>query len=325
MKEAQLDAKSAIDFIYDKQLRKPSLKLTAKNGRDRTKAQLFFVGEQKKDLYVIVGDHVDAKSTRILIEHPLTTTLAGVRYVPDASPYQGSPVKNAAFGRKISIRNQYTVYVETTDALDRLLEWYSGNVIAVESKVRLGSNSLSADARISDTGEIGPGSDSFADGPQDVCISSNEDEAKVDTSGDSNAELKGTGYESDPAIRSVVEKHAVGTARRFYEERGYTVEEKGKPYDLFCTRPGEAIHVEVKGSRSALDAIIVTINEVNDARDPEWRSDLFLVDNIVIEPDGQNYAPSGGRSRLKRGWVPEDKDLTPTQFRYKLPPIPDAE
>ena len=134
-----------------------------------------------------------------------------------------------------------------------------------------------------------------------------------------DSEQAGTGYERDPEIKKAVEDHAVRIATSFYKRRGYSVAEKGKPYDLLCTKSGEVIHVEVKGSRSSLDAIIVTTNEVTDARDVGWRSDLFLVDNIVLESD------DSGHCRRIPSWVPEDKDLTPLQYRYKLPPIPDAE
>lgn len=125
MNEQKLAVKTAIDFIYDHLLQKPVPQLQAKNGRDRTKAQLFFVGPKKKELYVKVGNHVDAKSTRLLLEHPLTIAIQGVRPDPDASPYKGSVIKNAAAGRRISIPNQHTVYIESTDALAKLLDWYS--------------------------------------------------------------------------------------------------------------------------------------------------------------------------------------------------------
>lgn len=124
MRKQKLAAKSAIDFIYDTQLQIPALKLKAKNTRERTKAQLFFVGSDAKELYILVGDAVGAKSTRILIEHPLAYAIHGVNSL-DASPYKGSPVKNADKDRRIKIDNQHTVYVETKDALAKLLAWYS--------------------------------------------------------------------------------------------------------------------------------------------------------------------------------------------------------
>jgi hypothetical protein len=147
-----------------------------------------------------------------------------------------------------------------------------------------------------------------------------------EASSDDIKEQKGIGYESDPKIRKAIENHAVAKARDFYERQGYSVEEKGKPYDLLCKKSGEFIHVEVKGSRGVLDAVIVTINEISDARNTDWRSDLFLVDSIILKTVGQDiYETSAGRCRRALGWIPEEKDMTPTQYRYKLPFIPYAE
>jgi predicted restriction endonuclease len=52
--------------------------------------------------------------------------IPGVEPKADIGPHQGSRFKNAAAGRKITNRNQHTVYIETTDALAKLLEWYAG-------------------------------------------------------------------------------------------------------------------------------------------------------------------------------------------------------
>jgi hypothetical protein len=128
------------------------------------------------------------------------------------------------------------------------------------------------------------------------------------------------GYEKDPVIRRAIEQHAVKLAREHYLEDGYHVKELGKPFDLLCEKQGEVIHVEVKGSRSMLDTVIVTINEINDARLPSWRSDLFIVEGIVAEYDIlEKPKTRGGSSRVLRNWAPKDSDLKPSQFRYSLP------
>lgn len=141
-----------------------------------------------------------------------------------------------------------------------------------------------------------------------------------------DASSPSSGYESDPVIRKAVEQHAVEKALSFYMSCGYSVTPKGKPYDILCEKLGEIIHVEVKGSRFPLSSINVTTNEIKDARNIGWRTDLFLVENIVLENIEQDsYRASGGCCRLARNWLPDDKDMTPTQYRYKLPNIPDLE
>lgn len=137
-------------------------------------------------------------------------------------------------------------------------------------------------------------------------------------------ESSAQGYESDPLIRRAVEQHAVKLAIEHYFDGGYQVKELGKPFDLLCEKQGEVIHVEVKGSRSQLAAVIVTTNEIKDARLPTWRSDLFIVEGIVIAYDDQKTLQThGGSSRVLRNWTPIDSDLKPTQFRYALPTIGD--
>jgi hypothetical protein len=143
---------------------------------------------------------------------------------------------------------------------------------------------------------------------------------------DADSELSGIGYESDPKIRRTIELYAVAKARAYYERRSYSVTERGKPFDLLCEKAGEIVHVEVKGSRYDLNEIIVTTNEVTDARDSSWRSDLFLVSKIVLAPDGMDgFTPSQGLCRLAQDWNPEDRHLTPMQYRCKTPPAADVE
>lgn len=142
----------------------------------------------------------------------------------------------------------------------------------------------------------------------------------VQHSQDGSSSPQGQGREEDPQVRLAIEKYAVGLAKQYYQGRGYDVDERGKPYDLHCEKQGELLHVEVKGSRSLLDAVVVTINEVTDARDPAWRSDLYVVDAIELQRGAEgDLICSGGRQRVLPGWYPEDARLKPTQYRYSLP------
>ena len=78
-------------------------------------------------------------------------------------------------------------------------------------------------------------------------------------------------------------------------------------------------------SRGPLSALIVTKNEIADARNPRWNSDLFLVREIVLgDLVDDRYTPTGGRDERRKGWLPRDKDLTAIQYRYALPLIPEA-
>lgn len=215
-----------------------------------------------------------------------------------------APKTGGPNGRGLGGNPAYAIFLKNEGELREFLRWYSS------SSSPLASSTPPLEARLNITV------------PESPAPTEDNDSVRLI---DAN-ELSGTGYEPDPKIRRVVELHAVAKASAFYKTSGYLVTEKGKPYDLLCEKSGEVIHVEVKGSRNALEAIIVTTNEVGDARNANWRSDLFLVDSIVLKlNDDGVYEASGGRCRHANNWVPVEENLTPTQYRYKLPPIPDAE
>lgn len=127
------------------------------------------------------------------------------------------------------------------------------------------------------------------------------------------------GYEQDPEMRSAVELYAESVATRHYVSQGFQVKKFGKPFDLLCEKDGDSIHVEVKGSRTKLDTVILTINEVTDAENADWQSDLFIVDQIVVERIGEELVAGGGVARVIQKWIPAKEMLSPSRFRYRLP------
>lgn len=137
---------------------------------------------------------------------------------------------------------------------------------------------------------------------------------------DTDLESSGSqGYEQDPEMRSAVELYAESIAKEHYVSQGFRVRKFGKPFDLLCEKEGKSIHVEVKGSRTKLDTVILTINEVSDAENADWQSDLFVVDQIVVEREEGELVAGGGVARVIQKWVPAKEMLEPSQFKYRLP------
>lgn len=126
-------------------------------------------------------------------------------------------------------------------------------------------------------------------------------------------------YQDDPEKRKCTENYAVEVAISHYQSLGFSVEEKGKPYDLLCRNQDQVVHVEVKGTSGLADKVILTRNEVLDARDSNWRSDLFIVKNIRLVYAEENWVASGGDTLIFEGWEPDEKHLLPIQFEYKVP------
>lgn len=137
-----------------------------------------------------------------------------------------------------------------------------------------------------------------------------------------------TGYQSDPKVRKALERHAVSSALHYFSDKGYLVEDVGdsNPYDVLAIDDTSELHIEVKGSAGTSTTVELTAGEVNEARS---RSDasavLFVVDQIEWSrsPSG-DITTSGGRTRIWSSWVPEDQRLTPTSYRYLLPPLPEV-
>jgi hypothetical protein len=81
------------------------------------------------------------------------------------------------------------------------------------------------------------------------------------------ADARSQGFLMSPAIKRAVELHAMELAIAHYS-RNWQVSDvhADHPYDLECRRGDRVIYVEVKGSTSRGEAVIVTPNEVRHAR-----------------------------------------------------------
>ena len=135
----------------------------------------------------------------------------------------------------------------------------------------------------------------------------------------------GPGRQSDTAVKLATEQHAVDKATEYLEGEPHLykkVENVGavKSYDLQATKNGEILCVEVKGSISTLSSVNLTANEVAIAHNAK-NTLLVVVDQITWRrtPNGE-IVTSGGRMRTWWGWRAAENLLTPTEYRYELPP-----
>ncbi len=121
----------------------------------------------------------------------------------------------------------------------------------------------------------------------------------------------GQGFLMSPRIRKAIELHAVTIAKQHYESEGYSVEIKGKPYDLFCACGKRGtLYVEVKGTRGSGLEVLLTPNEVTHARKHKDQMALFVVSGIGVSAD-ETDAPSasGGDVTIYEPWDIESGEL----------------
>jgi len=135
----------------------------------------------------------------------------------------------------------------------------------------------------------------------------------------------GQGRLIDPAKKKAIELHAMAVAREHYESLDYQVTDTSKkdasnkaPFDLLCLKDAETRKIEVKGTTQSPLSVNVTAGEVESARGLDCETDLFIVHGISVYKELGKYRAEGGDSKILANWIPEDEQLTPTQFVYHL-------
>jgi hypothetical protein len=123
-------------------------------------------------------------------------------------------------------------------------------------------------------------------------------------------------------FKSAVEIHAVNYVSQHLEADGWDAKNVGlvESYDLRCARDNEVLHVEVKGTTGNGEAVVLTRNEVQHARDEYPDVALAVVSQIRVEmvADGK-IVTSGGVLDLWFPWAIDDGHLECSVYRYAPP------
>jgi hypothetical protein len=96
----------------------------------------------------------------------------------------------------------------------------------------------------------------------------------------------------------------------------------GLGYDIRAFKENIHFGVEVKGSRSSVNAVDVTRSEVDYARiarSQDLQTILIVVDEIQINGGSGNLTPGSGRLRFWMNWDPHESLLIVKTYTYKLP------
>ncbi len=128
------------------------------------------------------------------------------------------------------------------------------------------------------------------------------------------------GFLVSPLVKRAVEERAMDVAMEHYSKNWDVTDVHTKfPYDLECRRGDEVLYVEVKGSTSTAETVIVTPNEVQHAQLHHPHVELFVVSQIVVD-GAATMSPkaSGGVATQHRAWGQESDRLRPIAFEYRL-------
>lgn len=119
--------------------------------------------------------------------------------------------------------------------------------------------------------------------------------------------------------RKLIENHAVSMATQYYEQDGWVVKDVGSTpvsYDLHLERGDEVRHVEVKGTTSAGEQVVLTRNEVDKQRLLSPANALVVVRNIILDRNTNPPTASGGNLNEVTPWEIDEDDLTVVAYVY---------
>ncbi len=128
----------------------------------------------------------------------------------------------------------------------------------------------------------------------------------------------GQGRRVDPRVRAAVEAHAMNAAFTHFSLFG-NVEDKSmsESYDFSVDIDGTEWHIEVKGTSTAGQSVLLTPNEVEHARSYPHVA-LFVLSDIEIDFSGSDPVVTGGTPRVFHPWSISVASLRPTGFEYAL-------
>lgn len=135
-----------------------------------------------------------------------------------------------------------------------------------------------------------------------------------------NLERVGRGqgfFTGSSARRKRIEEIAMRRAWNYFEGKNYKVQDfhKTRPYDLKCVKESETVYVEVKGTTSKGERILVTPGEVNFALRNSSKMALFVLSSIQL---GRRNPEAGGKVRIERPWRILRRNLSPTGYLLQL-------
>lgn len=133
---------------------------------------------------------------------------------------------------------------------------------------------------------------------------------------------RGQGYAADAEVRDAIEKYSMDMAKNYLRRLKYnwTDVSANSPYDLRCGRRDTVLHVEVKGTQSPGEVVLLTRNEVDFARENRPNMALLIVHSLKVVRGNEGIVVSGGEVRFLTPWDAKQDELEATAYRYFLPP-----
>lgn len=125
------------------------------------------------------------------------------------------------------------------------------------------------------------------------------------------------------AQRKAIEIRAMEATKHALKAEGWEVEDTslGNPFDLRARRSGVEMHVEVKGTCTTEEKVILTRGEVRHHHSTTAISALAVVSGIELGGTKEVPEARNGILRLIHPWRIAPTDLDALAFEYSVPPL----
>ena len=145
----------------------------------------------------------------------------------------------------------------------------------------------------------------------------------IDKESDGN-ESEGQGIITNQKLKIAIENYAMEKAFEHYKSQGYATfdvsNKRNLGYDIRCERPGSTKYVEVKGSHKSGWCVLVTKQEVDNAK--KQPVDLFIVNKIKYRwiDEEIEYECFEGEIRIMSPWEPSSNKSSLKVINYNFCP-----
>ena len=132
----------------------------------------------------------------------------------------------------------------------------------------------------------------------------------------------GQGRRQSAAERSAIEMRAVQVVTEYLHARHFATDYVGdsESYDIKARHGDEVVHIEVKGTTSLGQEVVLTANEVEFHKATYPHNALIVVHSILLKTsDDSAPIASGGVLHVHRPWQIADDSLKPVSYRYSVP------
>ena len=121
-------------------------------------------------------------------------------------------------------------------------------------------------------------------------------------------------------IKAIEERAVQLTREHFENELGYATEDVGatQSYDVHATKGAEVVKIEVKGTTTGGEAVVLTRNEVKLHLDEHPNNAFALVRNIVLERNAVQPVATGGELTVSMPWRLDINRLEPIAYTYRV-------